>query len=140
MKKCCILTVLLILSNQLSLYTSFSKHFCCSMENIQVGNPIIVVVMSFLSLNFSQSFAFVLLPLSHICRSKYTEQKKKHNTYIPLNFEQTMIQSEIIAFSTSSLDRLPKTDFYFDEYLRSYWMPTLGMLKVINHTVHMCKH
>ena len=28
--------------------------------------------------------------------------------YIPLNFEQTMIQTEIIAFSTSALDvRLP---------------------------------
>ena len=38
----------------------------------------------------------------------YTEQKKKHNNIIPLNFEQIMIQSEIIAFSTSSLDiRLP---------------------------------
>ena len=38
----------------------------------------------------------------------YTEQKKKRNYNIPLNFEQTMIQSEIIAFSTSALDiRLP---------------------------------
>ena len=38
----------------------------------------------------------------------YTEQKKKHNNYISLNFEQTMIQLEIIAFSTSALDiRLP---------------------------------
>ena len=34
----------------------------------------------------------------------YTEQKRKRNNYIPLNFEQTMIQSEIIAFSTSALD------------------------------------
>ena len=32
----------------------------------------------------------------------YAEQKKKRNNYIPLNFEQTMIQSEIIAFSTSA--------------------------------------
>ena len=32
----------------------------------------------------------------------YTEQKRKRNNYIPLNFEQTMIQSEIIAFSTSA--------------------------------------
>ena len=31
---------------------------------------------------------------------KYTEQKKKRNNYIPLNFEKTMIQSEIIAYST----------------------------------------
>ena len=38
----------------------------------------------------------------------YTEQKKKRNNYIPLNFEQTMIQTEIIAFYTSVLDvRLP---------------------------------
>ena len=38
----------------------------------------------------------------------YTEQKKKRNNYIPLNFEQRMIQSEIIVFSTSALDiRLP---------------------------------
>ena len=43
----------------------------------------------------------------------YTEQKKKkkkkkRNNYIPLNFEKTMIESEIIAFSTSALDiRLP---------------------------------
>ena len=38
----------------------------------------------------------------------YTEQKKKRNTYIPLNFEKTMIESEIIAFSNSALDiRLP---------------------------------
>ena len=37
----------------------------------------------------------------------YTEQKKKRNNYILLN-EQTMIQSEIIAFSSSALDiRLP---------------------------------
>ena len=34
----------------------------------------------------------------------YTEQKKKRKNYIPLNFEQTMIQSEIIGFSTSALD------------------------------------
>ena len=40
--------------------------------------------------------------------SFYTEQKKKCNNYISLNFEQTMIQLEIIAFSTSALDiRLP---------------------------------
>ena len=38
----------------------------------------------------------------------YTEQKKKRNNYISLNFELTLIQSEIIAFSTSALDiRLP---------------------------------
>ena len=35
----------------------------------------------------------------------YTEQKKKkRNNCIPLNFEQTMIQTECFAFSTSALD------------------------------------
>ena len=73
----------------------------------------------------------------------YTEQKKKRNNYISLNFEQTLIQSEIIAFYTSALDiRLPNaiTDFHFDEYLQSYSMPTMGMLKVENHTVRMREH
>ena len=38
----------------------------------------------------------------------YTEQKRKRNNYISLNFEQTMILLEIIAFSVSALDiRLP---------------------------------
>ena len=47
-------------------------------------------------------------PTSPKLKQKYTEQKKKHNNYIPLTFEQTMIQIEIIAFSTSALDvRLP---------------------------------
>ena len=32
-----------------------------------------------------------------------------------------------------------ETDFHIDEYLRSYSMPTMGMLKVVNHTVHMRK-
>ena len=42
------------------------------------------------------------------CVANYTEQKKKRNNYISLNFEQTRIQSEIIAFCTSVLDiRLP---------------------------------
>ena len=35
----------------------------------------------------------------------YTEQKKKRNNYISLNFEQTLIQLEIIAFSTSAFNR-----------------------------------
>ena len=56
-----------------------------------------------------------------------------------------MIQTEIIAFSTSAQDvRLPiqmqETDFHFDEYLRSYAMPTVGMLKVVNHAVRMRKY
>ena len=34
----------------------------------------------------------------------YTEQKKKRNNYIQLNFEKAMIESEIIAFSTSAFD------------------------------------
>ena len=34
----------------------------------------------------------------------YAEQKKKRNNYIPLNFEQTMMQTEIITFSTCALD------------------------------------
>ena len=69
------------------------------------------------------------------------DKKKKRNNYIPLNFEHTMIQSEIIAFSTSALDiRLQETDFRFDKYLRSYSMPTMSILKVINHTVRMRKH
>ena len=33
-----------------------------------------------------------------------------------------------------------ETDFHFDEYLRVYSMPTMGMLKVVNHTVRMHKH
>ena len=54
-----------------------------------------------------------------------------------------MIQSEIIAFSTSALDvGLPNatTDFHFDEYLRSYSMPAVGMLRVVCRTVRMRKH
>ena len=35
---------------------------------------------------------------------------------------------------------MQETDFHFDEYLRSYAMPTVGMLKVVNHTVRMRKH
>ena len=31
-------------------------------------------------------------------------------------------------------------DFHFDEYLRSYSMPTMGILKVINNTMRMRKH
>ena len=70
-------------------------------------------------------------------------KKKKRNNYIPLNFEKTMKESEIIAFSTCALDiRLSntRTDFHFDEYLRSYPMPTMGMLKVVIHKVRMRKH
>ena len=56
-----------------------------------------------------------------------------------------MIQSETIAFSTSALDtvsgfRMEETDFHFDAYLRSYSMPTMGMLKVENRTVRMREH
>ena len=54
-----------------------------------------------------------------------------------------MIQLEIIAFSTSVLDiRLPhaRKGFHFDEYLRNYSMPTMGMLKVVNNTVRMRTH
>ena len=44
----------------------------------------------------------------YLITTMYTEQKKKRNNYISLNFEQSMIQSEIIAFSASALDiRLP---------------------------------
>ena len=53
-----------------------------------------------------------------------------------------MIQTEIIAFSTSAVDvRLPnaRNRFSFDEYLRSYAMPTVGMLKVVYHTMRMRK-
>ena len=35
--------------------------------------------------------------------------------------------------------RMQETDFHLDEYLRSYLMPTVGMLKVENHTVRMRK-
>ena len=54
-----------------------------------------------------------------------------------------MIQSEIIAFSTSTLDiRLPnaRNRFSFDAYLRSYSMPIMGMLKVEKNTVRMREH
>ena len=54
-----------------------------------------------------------------------------------------MIQSEIIAFSSSELEisvfQMQETDFHSDEYLRSYSLPTMGMLKVVNHTVRMHK-
>ena len=48
------------------------------------------------------SVAFLMA--SSIYTIIYTEQKKKHNNYITLNFEQTMIHTEIIAFCTSALD------------------------------------
>ena len=35
---------------------------------------------------------------------------------------------------------MQETDFHFDEYSRSYEMPTVGMLKVVNQTVRMRKH
>ena len=35
---------------------------------------------------------------------------------------------------------MQEADFHFDAYLRSYSMPTMGMLKVENHTVRMRKH
>ena len=35
---------------------------------------------------------------------------------------------------------MQETDFPFDAYLRSYSMPTTGMLKVENHTVRMREH
>ena len=34
---------------------------------------------------------------------------------------------------------MQETDFHFDEYLRSCSLPTMGMLKVVNHTVRMRK-
>ena len=38
---------------------------------------------------------------------------KKRNNYIPLNFEQTMIQSEIIALSTHALGiQMQETDLH----------------------------
>ena len=75
-----------ILFNKLS---SFVFHCCCYFaEFYQVGKDD--------KLHIQESPA------------KYTEQKKKRNNYISLNFEQPTIQSEIIAFSTSALDiRLP---------------------------------
>ena len=54
-----------------------------------------------------------------------------------------MIQSEIIAFLLlrDILGfRMQQTDFHFDEYLQSYSMPTIDMLKVVYHTVRMRKH
>ena len=50
------------------------------------------------------SLFLVFLFYCGFVKCNYTEQKKKCNNYISLNFEQTMIQSEIIAFSTSALD------------------------------------
>ena len=38
------------------------------------------------------------------CTYIYTEQNKKRNNNIPPNFEQTIIHSEIIAFSAPALD------------------------------------
>ena len=35
---------------------------------------------------------------------------------------------------------MQQTNFHFDEYLRSYSMPTIDMLKVVYHTVCMRKH
>ena len=54
-----------------------------------------------------------------------------------------MIQTETVAFCTSALDaRLPnaRNRFSFFEYLRSYSMPTMGMLKVANHKERMRNH
>ena len=50
---------------------------------------------------------FVLLSLErrksvYTTISIYTQQKKKRNNHIPLNFEKTLIESEIIAFSSSA--------------------------------------
>ena len=36
--------------------------------------------------------------------------------------------------------RMQEADFHFDEYLRGYAMPTVDILKVINHTVCMRMH
>ena len=75
----------------------------------------------------------------------YTEQKRNATIifYYILTNLKLIIQSEIIAFSSSALDiRLPRmqeTDFHCDEYIRSYSMPTMDMLKVVNHTVRMRK-
>ena len=35
---------------------------------------------------------------------------------------------------------MQETDFNFDEYLRSYSMPTISMPKLENYTVRMRKH
>ena len=35
---------------------------------------------------------------------------------------------------------MQETAFHFHAYLRSYSMPTMGMLKVENHTVRMREH
>ena len=32
---------------------------------------------------------------------------------------------------------MQENDFHFDSYLRRYSMSTMGMLKVVNHTVRM---
>ena len=42
----------------------------------------------------------ILSLITLVLQCIYTEQKKKRNNYIPLNFEKTIIQSKIIAFST----------------------------------------
>ena len=36
--------------------------------------------------------------------------------------------------------RMQETDSHFNEYLRKYAIPTVGKLKVVNHTVRMRKH
>ena len=46
----------------------------------------------------------------------------------------SLLLHEIFGF------RVQQTDFHFDEYLRSYSMPTIDMLKVVYHTVPMRKH
>ena len=35
---------------------------------------------------------------------------------------------------------MQETHFDFNEYFRSYSMPTIGMLKVVIHTMRMRKH
>ena len=78
-----------------SAYDMFSKYKYL-IVNLLFATPVFAVGISFYLL------LFLIIAYLYLLLSLNTEQKKKRNNYIPLNFEQTMIQSEIIVFSTSA--------------------------------------
>ena len=83
----------------------YIQELWSQVQDILTSNNI-EIELSYFNVSFGVSFKnklknsvfnFIVLLVRY-----YTEQKKKRNNYIPLNFEQTRIQSEIIAFSTSA--------------------------------------
>ena len=52
-----------------------------------------------------------------------------------LHFVKCLVVLRISGFRMNR-----ETDFHSDKYLRSYLVPTIGMLKEVNHRVRMRKH